>query len=76
MKLAQLLSAQAIGAEGQGFDSQAGQIGTLSVANSSPRLRRFFGAVSPNAHAPSRGDGPVTCYTLRRNTASMMKIRL
>ena len=38
--LAQLLSAQAIGAGGLRFDSQAGQIGTVS-----PPLRRFSGAV-------------------------------
>ena len=25
--------------------------------------------------ALSRGDGPVTCYTLRRHTASLMEIR-
>ena len=38
--LAQLLSAQAIGAEGLGFDYRAGQIGTVS-----PPLRRFSGAL-------------------------------
>ena len=40
--LAQLLSAHAIGAGGLGFDSWAGQIGTMS-----PPLRRFIGAVLP-----------------------------
>ena len=38
--LAQLLSAQAIGAGGLGFDSRAGQISTVP-----PPLRRFSGAV-------------------------------
>ena len=36
----------AIGAEGLGFDSGADQIGH-SVANGSPPLRCFFGAVLP-----------------------------
>ena len=37
-RLSQLLS---VGAGGQGFDSQAGQIGRI-VANGAPPLRRFF----------------------------------
>ena len=43
--LAQLLSAHVSGAGGLRFDSQANQID--SVANGSPPLRRFFGAVLP-----------------------------
>ena len=43
-----------------------------SVANDSPPLRRFFGAVSPRRYAAEMG--PATRYTLRRNTASIMKI--
>ena len=42
--LAQLLSAHAIGAGGLRFDYRTGQIGR-SVANGSPPLQRFFGAV-------------------------------
>ena len=45
----------AIGAEGLGFDSRAGKI-QRSVANGSPSLRHFFGAVLPQAL--SCGDEP------------------
>ena len=48
--LAQLLSANVIGAGGLGFDFQADQIDTVS-----PPLRRFFGAVL--SRRLSRGDG-------------------
>ena len=43
-RLAHLLRAQAIGAGGLGFDSQAGQM-EHSVVNSLLPLRCFFGAV-------------------------------
>ena len=44
----------AIGAGGLGFDSCAGQIGH-SVANGSPVLRHFFGAVLPRRCATEMG---------------------
>ena len=40
-----------------------------SVANGSPPLRCFFGAALPRRKAAKMG--PVTRYTLRRNTASI-----
>ena len=58
-------------AGGVGFDSQVGQIGH-SVANGSPPLQRFFEAVLPRRQVAEKG--PATRYTLRRNTASIMKI--
>ena len=58
------------GTGGLRFDSLAGQIGH-SVASGLPPLRRSFGAV---AQALSRRDGPRTRYTLRHNTASVMKM--
>ena len=54
----------AICAGGMGFNSQAAQI-AHSVDSGSPPLRRFFGAAEI---------GPAFRYTLRRNTASIMKI--
>ena len=52
----------AICAGGLGFDSRAGQIGH-SVANGSPPLRRFFGAVLPRRYAEEIWDPPfVTCF--------------
>ena len=62
----------AIGTRGLGFDSRAIQIGH-SVANGSPLMRRLFGAVLPRRLAAEIG--LVTRYTLRRNTASIIKIR-
>ena len=56
-----------------GFDSRAGQIGH-TVTNSSLPLRRFFGAARPNAQALRRRDGPRHSHTLRRNTASILKM--
>ena len=61
----------AMGARGLGFDYRAGQIGH-SVANGSLPLRRFFGAVLPRRQAVEMC--LATRYTLRRNTASIMKI--
>ena len=61
----------AIGAGGTAFDSQAGQI-EHNVANGSPPLRRFFGAVLPARWAEEMG--PAACYALRRNTEDVMKI--
>ena len=55
----------------QRFDSRTGQIG-LSVVNGSLPLRRFFEAVLPRCQVAEIG--PATRYTLRRNTASIMKI--
>ena len=50
--LAQLLSAHAIGAEGLGFESRVGQIGTVSpLATAATFLRSCV------AQALSRGDG-------------------
>ena len=44
-----------------GLDSRAGQIKRI-VANDSPSLLRFFGAVLPNAQALSLGDAlPLLC---------------
>ena len=60
----------AYGAGGQGLDSWAGQI-ERSVANGSPPLT-FFEAVLSKRLAVEMG--PATCYALRRNTASIMKI--
>ena len=61
----------AIGAGGVGFDSRAGQIGH-SVTYCSPRLRCCFGIVFPKRKAAEMG--PATRCSLRRNTASIMKI--
>ena len=63
----------AIGVGGLRFGSWAGQIGR-SVANARPPLRRFFGVGLSNVQALSSGDGPAIRCTLRRNTASTMKI--
>ena len=60
-----------IGAGDLGFDYPADQIGQR-VANGSPPLQRFFGAVLPRRLAAEMG--PATCYTLPRNIASIMKI--
>ena len=60
-----------IGVGGLGFESQAGQI-RHSVANGSPPLRRFFGAVFFRRYALEIN--PATRHTLWRNTASTMKI--
>ena len=53
------------------FDSLSGQIG-LSVTNGSPPLRRFLGFVLP-MHLVTEMD-PATRYTLRRNSASKVKL--
>ena len=50
---------------------EAGQIGHR-VANDSPLLLPFFGAVLPRRHAAKMG--PATLSTFRRNTASIIKI--
>ena len=58
---------------GLGYESQAGEIGTVSST------ARHHGDVffrSCVAQALSCGGGPCHRYTLRRNTASIMKIRL
>ena len=60
-----MLSAQAIGAEGLRSDSPAGQTGHC-VANGATPLRRFC-----DVQVLSRGNGPATHYTIRRNTASI-----
>ena len=54
----------AIGAEGLGFNSRAGQIGQNVAKGSSP-LPRFCVA---------RALSPAARYTLRRNTTTIMKI--
>ena len=59
------------GAEGQGFDNRADQIGH-SVINGSQSLRHFFEAVWSRRKVAEMG--PATRYMLRRNTASIMKI--
>ena len=61
----------AISEGGLGFDSRAGQI-EHSVSYGSPPLRLFFRSCV--AQALSDGDGP-TGLTLRRNTASIMKMK-
>ena len=61
----------AIGAGGLGFDFWAGQIGHR-VANDSPPLRHFFGAVLPKTL--SYGDGPRHSWHASAYSASMMKI--
>ena len=60
----------AIGAGGVGFNSWAGQIGHKQqrLTTEAMFLRICV------AQALSRGEGPRTRYTLRRNTASIMKI--
>ena len=55
----------ALCAQGSGFVCRSGRIGR-SVANASPPLRRFFGAVLFRRLAAAMD--PVTYYTLRRNT--------
>ena len=50
------------------FDSRTGQIGTVSPT---ARCCDLWSCV---AQALSVGDRPATRYTLRRNTASIMKI--
>ena len=68
--IAQLLSARyRCGRSGVRFPGRSNR---HSVANDSPPLRRFFGAVLPRRQAAEMG--PATRYTLRRNTASIMKI--
>ena len=57
----------AIGAVALGFDSRPIESYTVS-----PLLRRFFGAVLLGVKAAEID--PATRYTLRRNTASIMKI--
>ena len=60
-----------IGAGGLALDSRADQIG-LNVANGSPPLRRFFGAV---LHRRKTADmGRATRYKLQRNIAGTMKV--
>ena len=61
-----------IGAEGLG--STPGPVKSNAVANASPLLRRFMGAVLPR-HLPTEM-GPATRCTLRRNEATIMKIFL
>ena len=58
------------GAGGLGFKSRTSQI-EHSVANGSPSLRHFF--EKSCAGAMTRRWVPLTRYTLRRNTASIMK---
>ena len=61
----------AIGEKDLGFDSWVGRV-ERSVANDSPTLRRFFGAVLPWRCAAEMG--LATRYMLPRNTASIIKI--
>ena len=56
-----VVTVDAIGAVGLGFDSKAGQIGR-SVAKDSPPLQCFFGAALPRCYAASEF---ATRYTLR-----------
>ena len=68
--LAQLQSARyRCGRSGVRFPGRSNR---HSVANDPPPLRHFFGAVLPRRQAAEMG--PATRYTLRRNTASIMKI--
>ena len=60
-------------AKGLGFDSLGAQI-AHTVAYGSPPLRCFFEAVLPRRYAAKMG--PATRYTLRLNTASVVKIFL
>ena len=53
------------------FDSLTGQIGNR-VAKDSPLLQCFIGSVLPRRKFVEID--PATRYTLRRNTASIMKI--
>ena len=61
----------AIGEEGMGFNFHARQIGH-SVVNSSPPMRRFFGAASSRRQVMEID--LATRYTLRCNNATIMKI--
>ena len=60
------------GAVGLGFDFWAGQI-WQNVANGSPPLQRFFGALLPRRLAPKMDSA--TRNTIPRNTASIIKIK-
>ena len=60
-----------IGAVGLWFNYRSGQFGH-SVFNGSPPLRRFFRAVLPRREVAKMG--PTARHTLRRTTASIMKI--
>ena len=68
--LAQLLSAR-YWCGRSGF-RLLGRSNLHSVANDSPPLQRFFGAVLPRREAAKMG--PATRYALRCNAASIMKI--
>ena len=61
----------AVGMEYLWFKYRAGQIGR-NLANGSPSLRRFFGAVLPRRQAAEKG--PATSFMFRRNNASIIKI--
>ena len=54
------------------WGSIPGPVKLHSVANDSPPLQRFFGAVMPRREAAEMSSA--TRYTLRHNTASIMKI--
>ena len=69
--LAWWLKDMAISVVGLGFDSQPDQT-RPSVANGSPSLRRFFGAVLSRRQVAEID--PVPRYMLRGNTASIIKI--
>ena len=56
---------------GLGFDSRVGQI-RHNVSYRSPPLQRFFGDVLPKRSTAEMNCD--SCYTLRRNTASIMKV--
>ena len=64
-----MLKGMAIGAGGLGLYSRAGQIGH-SVANGSPPLRCFFGALMSRQSAAEMG--PATRYTFGRDITSVM----
>ena len=59
-----------ISTQGPGFNFWSGEIGR-GIANDSPPLRCFFGAVLPRCSAAEMG--PATHYTFRRNATSTMK---
>ena len=69
--LVQLLSAHAIGAGGLGFKFRVGQIGTASPT---ARYRCEVPSELCSPGAKPRRWLPRRWYTLRRNTASIMKI--
>ena len=60
-----------IDAGGLRFKSRIGQIG-YSIANGSPPVRRFFGAVCTGVK-PRRWAPPLSCYTFWRNAAIAIK---